>query len=115
MKSLTVKTTTRRSSACEETGSRRILESPIQHIQWGCGSAVVKVSDHGRHIMSSSPVPLKTHRVGERCALNPSRVQTSSRWCGVVVRRVECPLRCRPRHLTMVHNNVVRRQKPSCS
>ncbi|GFT30425.1 uncharacterized protein TNCV_2377161 [Trichonephila clavipes] len=36
---------------------------------------------------SSSPVPLKTRRVGERCTLNLSRAQTSSRWCGVVVRR----------------------------
>ncbi|GFS84492.1 uncharacterized protein TNCV_4606721 [Trichonephila clavipes] len=26
----------------------------------GCGSPLVKVSDHGRHVMSSSPVPLKT-------------------------------------------------------
>ncbi|GFV78187.1 uncharacterized protein TNCV_1036551 [Trichonephila clavipes] len=37
--------------------------------------------------MSSSPVPLKTHRVGQRCTLNLSRAETSSRWCGVVVRR----------------------------
>ncbi|GFX78252.1 hypothetical protein TNCV_5135991 [Trichonephila clavipes] len=29
---------------------------------WGCGSPVVKVSDHGRHVMSSSPVPRKTRR-----------------------------------------------------
>ncbi|GFX71046.1 uncharacterized protein TNCV_3648111 [Trichonephila clavipes] len=53
----------------------------------GCGSPVVKVSDHGRHVMSSSPVPLKTRRVGQRCTLNLSRAETSSRWCGVVVRR----------------------------
>ncbi|GFU49507.1 uncharacterized protein TNCV_1590551 [Trichonephila clavipes] len=53
-----------------------------------CDSAVVKVSDHGRHAMSSSPVPLKTRRVGQRGTLNLSRAQTSSRWCGVVVRRV---------------------------
>ncbi|GFU54904.1 hypothetical protein TNCV_1464121 [Trichonephila clavipes] len=26
----------------------------------------------------------------------------SSRWCGVVVRRGGCKLRCRPRHLTML-------------
>ncbi|GFV81462.1 hypothetical protein TNCV_51861 [Trichonephila clavipes] len=38
-------------------------------------------------ITSSSPVPLKTRRVGQRCTLNLSRAQTSSRWCGVVVRR----------------------------
>ncbi|GFT24384.1 uncharacterized protein TNCV_3252321 [Trichonephila clavipes] len=52
-----------------------------------CGSPVVKVSDHGRHVTSSSPVPLKTRRVGQRCTLNLSRAETSSRWCGVVVRR----------------------------
>ncbi|GFU89647.1 hypothetical protein TNCV_4042541 [Trichonephila clavipes] len=37
--------------------------------------------------MNSSRVPLKTRRVGEQCTLNLSRAQTSSRWCGVVVRR----------------------------
>ncbi|GFY23253.1 hypothetical protein TNCV_3939491 [Trichonephila clavipes] len=58
-----------------------------------CGKTVqsspcmVKVSDHGRHVMSSSPVPLKTHHAGERCTLNMSRAETSFRWCDVVVRR----------------------------
>ncbi|GFV09896.1 uncharacterized protein TNCV_2318261 [Trichonephila clavipes] len=66
-------------------------------------------------ITSSSPVLLKTRRVGQRCMLNLSRAQTSSRWCGVVARRRGCQLRCRPRHLTMVQNYVVRRRKPSCS
>ncbi|GFV96364.1 histone-lysine N-methyltransferase SETMAR [Trichonephila clavipes] len=33
-------------------------------------------------VTSSSPVPLKTHRVGQRCKLNLSRDETSSRWCG---------------------------------
>ncbi|GFX58720.1 DUF1758 domain-containing protein [Trichonephila clavipes] len=47
---------------------------------WGCGSPVVKVSNHGRHVMSSIPVPLKTRRVGQRCTLNLSRAETSSRW-----------------------------------
>ncbi|GFW79548.1 uncharacterized protein TNCV_128531 [Trichonephila clavipes] len=55
--------------------------------QNGCGSPVVKVSNHGRYVMSSIPVPLKTRRVGQRCTLNLSRAETSSRWCGVVVRR----------------------------
>ncbi|GFS97654.1 uncharacterized protein TNCV_2558341 [Trichonephila clavipes] len=40
-----------------------------------------------RFVTSSSPVPLKTRRVGQRCTLNLSRAETSSRWCGVVVRR----------------------------
>ncbi|GFW38187.1 uncharacterized protein TNCV_3839151 [Trichonephila clavipes] len=53
----------------------------------GFGSPVVKVSDHGRHVLRSGPVPLKTRRVGERCTLHLSRAQTSSRWCCVVVRR----------------------------
>ncbi|GFW38547.1 uncharacterized protein TNCV_4149201 [Trichonephila clavipes] len=38
-------------------------------------------------VTSSSPVPLKTRRVGKRCTLNLSRAEMSSRWCGVVVRR----------------------------
>ncbi|GFV80906.1 uncharacterized protein TNCV_3517731 [Trichonephila clavipes] len=38
-------------------------------------------------VTSSSPVPLKTHRVGKQCTLNLSRPQTSSHWCGVEVRR----------------------------
>ncbi|GFW60531.1 transposable element Tc3 transposase [Trichonephila clavipes] len=37
--------------------------------------------------MGSSPVSLKTPRVGQRCTLNLSRAETYSRWCGVVVRR----------------------------
>ncbi|GFV02025.1 calcitonin gene-related peptide type 1 receptor [Trichonephila clavipes] len=35
-------------------------------------------------VTGSSPVPLKTRRVGQRCTLNLSRAETSSRWCGVV-------------------------------
>ncbi|GFU27586.1 uncharacterized protein TNCV_283041 [Trichonephila clavipes] len=38
-------------------------------------------------VTSSSPVPLKTRRIGQRCTLNLPRAETSSRWCGVVVRR----------------------------
>ncbi|GFV99435.1 hypothetical protein TNCV_1514051 [Trichonephila clavipes] len=53
----------------------------------GRGSLVVKASARGWNIMSSSPLPLKTNRVGERCTLNLPRAQTSSRWCGLVVRR----------------------------
>ncbi|GFW06168.1 uncharacterized protein TNCV_36441 [Trichonephila clavipes] len=50
----------------------------------GRGSQVVKVLDHGWSVTSPSPLPLKTRRVGQRCTLNLSRAQTSSRWCGVV-------------------------------
>ncbi|GFY32470.1 uncharacterized protein TNCV_3559781 [Trichonephila clavipes] len=79
--------------------------------KWGCGSPVVMVLDHGRYVMSSSPVPLKTRRVGRRCTLNLSRAETSSRWCGGVVRRGGCQLRCRPRHLTILQNYVIRRPR----
>ncbi|GFY24264.1 uncharacterized protein TNCV_1013131 [Trichonephila clavipes] len=75
----------------------------------GRGSLVVKVSDHDRHVMSSSPVPLKIHRVWERSTLNLSRAQTSSNVCGVVVRKGL------PHLLTMVQNYEVRHQKPSFS
>ncbi|GFX41967.1 uncharacterized protein TNCV_3677791 [Trichonephila clavipes] len=58
---------------------------------WGCGSPVIKESDHGRHVMSSNPVSLQTSRVGQRYTLNLSKAETSSRWCGVVVRREGVP------------------------
>ncbi|GFW35417.1 uncharacterized protein TNCV_2612161 [Trichonephila clavipes] len=61
------------------------------------GLPVVKVSEHDRHVMSSSSVPIKTSHVGERCTLNLSRAQTSSRWYGVVFRRGGCQFRRRPR------------------
>ncbi|GFU13744.1 uncharacterized protein TNCV_939631 [Trichonephila clavipes] len=38
-------------------------------------------------VTSSIPVPLRTRGVGQRCTLNLSRAETSSRWCGVVIRR----------------------------
>ncbi|GFU44102.1 uncharacterized protein TNCV_4952691 [Trichonephila clavipes] len=38
-------------------------------------------------VTSSSPEPLKTRRVGERCTLILSRAQTSSCWSGEVVKR----------------------------
>ncbi|GFU98765.1 uncharacterized protein TNCV_1214811 [Trichonephila clavipes] len=34
-------------------------------------------------VTSSSPIPLKTRRVGQRCTLNLSRAETSFHWCGV--------------------------------
>ncbi|GFV92069.1 uncharacterized protein TNCV_1895051 [Trichonephila clavipes] len=55
----------------------------ISESSWGSGSPVVKVSDRDRHVMSSSPVPPKPCRVGQRCTLNLSRAQTSSLWCGI--------------------------------
>ncbi|GFV45304.1 uncharacterized protein TNCV_2037571 [Trichonephila clavipes] len=38
-------------------------------------------------VPSSSLVPLKSHRVGQRYTINLSRAQTSSHWRGVVVKR----------------------------
>ncbi|GFV61419.1 transposable element Tcb2 transposase [Trichonephila clavipes] len=73
-------------SNISETGADALC-ARSRLMNWGCGSPVVKVSNHGRHVMSSIPVPLKTRRVGQRCTLNLSRAETSSRWCGVVVRR----------------------------
>ncbi|GFV61962.1 uncharacterized protein TNCV_4107661 [Trichonephila clavipes] len=57
----------------------------------GFGSPVVKVPDQGRRVMSSSPVLLKSRRLGQRCTFNLSRAETSYRWCGVVVRRRGVP------------------------
>ncbi|GFU06785.1 uncharacterized protein TNCV_4353441 [Trichonephila clavipes] len=62
--------------------------------------------------MSLSPVPLKIRRVGHRCALNLSRAETSSRWCGLVVRRGGASSGVVHVTLTMAQNYVVRRQKP---
>ncbi|GFV27256.1 hypothetical protein TNCV_3459511 [Trichonephila clavipes] len=42
--------------------------------------------------MRSRLVPLKSLCVGERCTLNMSRAQTSSRWCVVAVRRVSAQM-----------------------
>ncbi|GFW34959.1 hypothetical protein TNCV_978971 [Trichonephila clavipes] len=63
------------------------LRIPQPQEAGGCGSPVFKVWDQGRYVMSSSPVQLKTRLVGQRSTLNLSRAETSSRWCGVVVRR----------------------------
>ncbi|GFV62575.1 uncharacterized protein TNCV_4392631 [Trichonephila clavipes] len=64
-------------------------------------------------VTSSSPVPLKTRRVGKRFTLNMSRAQMSSCLSGVVVKR--CQLKYRLRHLNMVQNYEVRLQKHSLS
>ncbi|GFY01156.1 transposable element Tc1 transposase [Trichonephila clavipes] len=60
-----------------------------------------------RSVMSSSLEPLKTRRVGKRCTLNLSRTQTSSRLCGVEVKRMGSRLRCHPRHSTEIQNYQV--------
>ncbi|GFW02066.1 uncharacterized protein TNCV_4854061 [Trichonephila clavipes] len=68
-----------------EVGYLNVHRSPTP--RRGRGSLVVKVSDRGWHVTSSSPVPPKTRRVRKRCTLNISRAQTSPRWCCVVVMR----------------------------
>ncbi|GFT46935.1 uncharacterized protein TNCV_1720491 [Trichonephila clavipes] len=58
---------------------------------------VVAVAEWSRYrivadlVTRSSPVPLKTRSVGQRCTLNLSRAEMSSRRCGVVVRRGGVP------------------------
>ncbi|GFV20388.1 hypothetical protein TNCV_4141491 [Trichonephila clavipes] len=69
---------TKRDHLCLDWFMKIPLHPFVTEQFWGTVSRVVKVSDHGRHVMSLSPVPLKTHRVGERCMLNLSRAQTSS-------------------------------------
>ncbi|GFW44577.1 hypothetical protein TNCV_4481231 [Trichonephila clavipes] len=66
----------------------RLFEASFQALQ------VAAVAEWSRYrivaglVTSSSPVPLKTCRVEQRCTLNLSRAKTSSR--GVVVRRGGC-------------------------
>ncbi|GFY16466.1 hypothetical protein TNCV_2351091 [Trichonephila clavipes] len=40
------------------------LKTPIPQELLSCDSPVVKILDHGRHVMSSNPVSLNTRRVG---------------------------------------------------
>ncbi|GFT40793.1 hypothetical protein TNCV_1583961 [Trichonephila clavipes] len=49
----------------------------------GCGSPVVKVSNHGRHVMSSIPVPLKRPAV-DRAAMHVKSVELKRPPVGVV-------------------------------
>ncbi|GFS80464.1 hypothetical protein TNCV_3448651 [Trichonephila clavipes] len=67
-------------------------------------SLVVKVTNSypACHVLESG--------AAECPPLEEADAKTSFRWCGVTVRRG-----CRPRHLIMVQNNEVRRQKPSSS
>ncbi|GFY05445.1 uncharacterized protein TNCV_961401 [Trichonephila clavipes] len=88
-------------------GSLRLVKKTKERKSSSCYLLITK------GVTSSSPVPLKTRRVGEKCTLNLSRAQTSSCWSGVVVKKGQ--LKYRPRHLTMVQNYEVRLQKPSCS
>ncbi|GFW48898.1 uncharacterized protein TNCV_3900961 [Trichonephila clavipes] len=76
----------------------------------GQGSLVINVSDRDWLVMSSSRVPLKTRRVEAQCTLNLLRAQTSSRWCGVVVRRGEVPAQVTS--LSLDHGSKLRSPSP---
>ncbi|GFV57907.1 uncharacterized protein TNCV_1598991 [Trichonephila clavipes] len=83
-----------RRSSLESNGDRNgYTARNWRNILTFSGHYVAAVSESYRYrivaclVPSSSPIPLKTRRVGQRCTLNLSRAETSSRWCGVVVRR----------------------------
>ncbi|GFY24754.1 uncharacterized protein TNCV_1018001 [Trichonephila clavipes] len=70
--------------------ARSLDLNPIENVWDALGreDAVAAVAEWYRYrtvacfVTGSSPVPLKTRRVGQRCTLNLSRAETSSRWCG---------------------------------
>ncbi|GFX23570.1 uncharacterized protein TNCV_3770441 [Trichonephila clavipes] len=79
------------------------------------GSLVVKVTDtwaayHEFELSAAEDPPYKE-------AMHVKSVESSIVlplvWCESS--KSGCQLRCRPRHLTMVQNDKVRHQKPSCS
>ncbi|GFX73746.1 hypothetical protein TNCV_4290621 [Trichonephila clavipes] len=53
------------------------LENHLKHHCWWAVSPVVKVSNHGRHVMSSIQVPLDPP-----LHVKSVEAETSSRWCG---------------------------------
>ncbi|GFT91102.1 hypothetical protein TNCV_2009031 [Trichonephila clavipes] len=89
-------------STCRRAVKNKLKMSSLEMLTMAwCGVSLTKflaaVAERSRYriavvlVTSLIPVPLKTHRVGQRCTLNLSRVQTSSRWCSVVVRRGGMP------------------------
>ncbi|GFT42293.1 hypothetical protein TNCV_1786131 [Trichonephila clavipes] len=73
--------------SCTEAAARWICRgSSFFPLVWWW-TAVAQWLDYGRHVMSSSPVPLNARRVGKRCTLYLSRAEMSSHWCCVVVKR----------------------------
>ncbi|GFW59838.1 uncharacterized protein TNCV_213801 [Trichonephila clavipes] len=59
-------------------------------IKLGLHASFVELKS-AKNALNEVLIPLKTRRVGQRCTLNLSRAETSSRWCGVVVRRGGVP------------------------
>ncbi|GFW34919.1 hypothetical protein TNCV_978571 [Trichonephila clavipes] len=81
--------TLRRSLQSDHNDARSIAfsqrsSSTLLNEDKGCGSPVVKVSDHGRHVMSSSPVLLKDPPY--RAAMHIKSVENLNVpplvWCG---------------------------------
>ncbi|GFX15654.1 hypothetical protein TNCV_2131401 [Trichonephila clavipes] len=69
----------------------------------------------GRRVMSSSQILLKTPVQRGLMHVKYVEAQMSLRWGGVEIRRGMCQLSSRPRHLTMVQNDEIHREKPSFS
>ncbi|GFY09589.1 uncharacterized protein TNCV_380851 [Trichonephila clavipes] len=65
---------------------RPIFDDFFQHLWVAAVAEWYRYRTVACFVTGSSPVPLKTRRVGQRFTLNLSRAETSSRWCGVVVR-----------------------------
>ncbi|GFW27677.1 uncharacterized protein TNCV_765591 [Trichonephila clavipes] len=68
------------------------IDAQVPHVGMchRCGTAVAEWYRYRTvacFVTGSRPAPLETRRVGQLCTLNLSRAETSSRWCGVVVRR----------------------------
>ncbi|GFV14318.1 hypothetical protein TNCV_807501 [Trichonephila clavipes] len=63
------------------------INAIVQFLSHGCDSRVVKVSDRGWPCHELEPCTTKDPPCRQRCSLNQSRAQTSSRCCGVVVTR----------------------------
>ncbi|GBM28137.1 hypothetical protein AVEN_224194-1 [Araneus ventricosus] len=75
----------------------------------GRGGLVVRSRPWGRRAPGSRPDSTEDPPcMGPAARYIIRSGQTSSRWCGVEVRRGGCQLRCRPRHLTEVQNYEVR-------
>ncbi|GFT38693.1 hypothetical protein TNCV_1498841, partial [Trichonephila clavipes] len=71
------------SKSCRKQPSPK--ERMYSSVSQTVGAAVAEWYRHrivAGFVTSSSPVPLKTRRVGQRCTLNLSRAEMSSRWCG---------------------------------
>ncbi|GFX96522.1 uncharacterized protein TNCV_1441961 [Trichonephila clavipes] len=64
-----------------------MFQTILQHIKVAAVAEWYRYRTVACLVTSSSPVPPKTRRVGQRCTLNLLRAEMSSRWCGVLVRR----------------------------